>query len=304
MVKLANDHLEVSLIPELGGKIFSLKRRDSRLEWLWTAEPGSMIHTPDHRSDFSVTNLGGIDECLPIIKEQDYRGFHYSDHGQVWRWPALVQEVSEEHIITETVLTDIPLRFRRTIFLEGSKIHFQYTLSNNGAQPLPFIWAFHPLLNIESGDRIEMHPDPQPLHIDFLRNLPKCKQGALFSWPKICPHLDLTNPLSDLLPRYCAKLFFKSHAHNTATLIKGTSAERLAVSWSDKDCPYLGLWLSSGAWNGHTHLAFEPTNYPSDSFLPDDDSPPTINPSETINWAFEIHVMQIGDRPDCAIDFH
>jgi hypothetical protein len=83
-------------------------------------------------------------------------------------------------------------------------------------------------------------------------------------------------------PAFCTKLFFKSRIQNTATLVSAAYSEKLTLNWSGEDCPYFGLWLTCGAWNGHTHLAFEPTNHPSDLFMAP--SPPLLNPRATTHW--------------------
>jgi galactose mutarotase-like enzyme len=286
-IRLANAHVEVLLKPGLGGKMTSLKSPGSGREWLWHARPGSPHRPPSPRDAFAETNLGGIDECLPTILPMELEGFHYTDHGQVWRLPAQVEEWSAERVTTAVTLTDAPLRFRRTIQLDGHTLRFTYHMANTGQRPAPFIWAFHPLFLWEPGDRMELQPLPEPVRLDYFENLPGVKLGDTFSWPRITPLISLEEPASPL-QQYCAKLFFRSHGEHRATLIRGHTGERLIMEWSRANCPFFGLWITSGAWKGHTHLAFEPTNYPSDSFLPDDPARPALGPGQISEWGFKI----------------
>lgn len=286
MRRLANDFLELVLVPEIGGKIISLKMRNSPREWIWHARTGADFRAPAPGDDFASTNLGGIDECLPTVKPQEYGRFRYSDHGEVWQMAASVKEASEHLITMETVLSEAPLCFRRMIFLENHAVHFRYELENLSDDPVPFLWAFHPLLNIESGDLIEIDPVPIPVRADYLENLPGCVEGEVFAWPQISGRINLAHPPIGEGSPYCAKLFFKSQSQNTATLIHEATSERLTLSWSGNDCPWFGLWLTSAQWNGHTHVAFEPTNHPSDRFLTG--SPPLLKPFASAHWKITI----------------
>lgn len=290
---LRSDAVELSLIPDIGGKIISLRRRGSAHDWIWHPSDAGPYRTPGMDSNFASTNLGGIDECLPSIKAQRHRGFTYSDHGQVWRLPAVVTESDEHRIITEVVLTEAPLRFRREIVLEGFGVHLSYGLWNLGDEPVPFIWAFHPLFRIEDGDRIQIQPTAQPVRAEFVENMPGCHEGGGFSWPRILPDLDLSRPPLAAHSPYAAKLFFQSHQHNIVAFDSARTGERLLVKWSGRDCPWFGLWLTSAAWHGHTHVAFEPTNYRADAFLPNDGALPTLVPGASSCWKFEIELASV-----------
>lgn len=291
---LKNDHLELSLIPDLGGKITSLKKRGSGHEWLWHSEDLS-YHRPNKHSEYPQTNLGGIDDCLPSVKAQvlgriELNDLTYSDHGEAWRLPASVMKQGTDHLTTEIALTEVPLIFQRTITLNHSSVEFSFKLTNTSKRIIPFIWSAHPLFRIEHGDRIEMQPAPRPLRIECVKNLLGCQEHAPFTWPEISPGVTFELPPIDRSHPYYAKLFFESDVRNMATLVHARSSERLTMQWWNKDCPYFGLWLTTGAWNGHTHVAFEPTNYPSDGFLQGEKTLPSINPLAAIYWKFEINL--------------
>lgn len=303
-LSLKNNHLELSLIPDLGGKITSLRKRGSAHEWLWHSEELFYRH-PTKQSEYHTTNLGGIDDCLPSVKPQvptqsmrkpsgerfDLTGLTYSDHGEIWRLPASLVNRGPQHLTTEVVLTEMPLIFERTVTLNHSCVEFAYKLTNTSQRVIPFIWSAHPLFRIEPGDRIEMQPIPRALRIDCVKNLPGCEENALFAWPEISPGITLEQPPIAASHPYYTKLFFESGIRNAATLVHAKSSERLTMRWWNKDCPYFGLWLTAGEWNGHTHVAFEPTNYPSDCFLQGEETVPGISPLAAIYWKFEIHLL-------------
>jgi len=289
VLELNNRCLKVRLIPELGGKIVSLA--SSGQEWLWHARPGAPMQPTGKESDFALVNLGGIDECLPTIREQTFGEWTYSDHGQVWRLPARVTEQATDCVVTESLLDEAPLHFRREIRLEGDSVFFRNVVANVGEASISWFRAFHPLFRIEPGDRIKLSPELQPMRVEYVLKLPGCTENASFDWPRICPGMDLENAPLDGASGFCVKLFFRSARTNTATLIRSKGG-RLTMEWDGKESPFFGLWLTAGGWNGHTHLAFEPTNYPADVFLPEILPPPLLPPGEEARWSLRVRFPQ------------
>lgn len=289
-IRLKNADIELTLIPEIGGKITSLINRRTSREWIWCASETRDFRPVGDETDFARVNLGGIDECLPTIQRQQYEGFDYPDHGEIWRLPVRVIEESDIRIVTEVTLSVAPLKFRRTIELQGSGAHFFYEISNLSHHFVPFIWAFHPLLRLAVDDQIHLPDEIHPLQIDYCENLAGCRSLEFFSWPHISPGVDLSLPLVDAGIPYCAKLFFESAHETTLKLVCAESSDSLAVSFSGPQCPYFGLWINAGSWNGFTHVAFEPTNYPSDRF--DGKRPPSgLKPGAFSKWSVTINVQ-------------
>lgn len=286
-VDLSHRSIELAIVPDLGGKIISLRKPLGR-EWIWHAKNPLNFQMPNETSEFATTNLGGIDDCLPSIKSHRGFAFAYSDHGQVWRLPATVKELSCDHCVTEVLLTEAPFRFRRTLSLQNSSILFHYELENLSVQTVPFIWSFHPLFCLESGDYIDTPSELRPMRVDYCENLPECMANHSFDWPQVSRGFDFRRPPLDRHLTYCAKLFFESATRNAVTLVHRN--ERLSVKWSKENGPYFGLWLTARAWNGHTHVAFEPTNYPADELSSVDEDPPALKPLAIKSWRFEVEL--------------
>ena len=85
-LRLANDLIEAWFIPELGGRLASLRVKNGR-EWchhpggslkLWANQPGDA---------FSTSTCVGLDECLPTISACHVDGRDLPDHGSCWNHP-------------------------------------------------------------------------------------------------------------------------------------------------------------------------------------------------------------------------
>src|SRR5882724_2414082 len=59
--------LSLSLIPELGGKINSLRDRRTGREWLWRNPRQVYQRAPAGSAYVAVADTGGWDECLPTV---------------------------------------------------------------------------------------------------------------------------------------------------------------------------------------------------------------------------------------------
>jgi hypothetical protein len=106
-----------------------------------------------------------------------------------------------------------------------------------------YVWAIHPLLSLQPGDRLEL-----PASTRALLN------GA--SWP---------DTVACAIPeRTSAKVFAKPVSEGQAAIGNPTTGERLEFEWSPAENDTLGLWLTRGGWHGHHHFAIEPTNADTD----------------------------------------
>jgi len=113
-----------------------------------------------------------------------------------------------------------------------------------GARDESFLWAFHPLLQLQPGDRLEIPPETRSL-------LPNPGWlGALASAvPEKNYTKDFATPLSEGL----------------AAIRNQNTGDQLQFEWSPEENDTLGLWLSRGGWHGHHHFAIEPTNAGTDT---------------------------------------
>jgi len=243
---LRNTWLEIVVVPELGGKIVSLKNLRTGREWMYRPEVCAKLFRNKLGDDFANSPLVGWDECLPTITPCHWRGQDLPDHGEVWSAAGRLDEAAwaEGIIKIMFVLPVSPFEFTRTIHLQGDTLNVDYRLVNLSGEAREFLWIMHPLLALREGDRLVLSPE-------IRRHLQS--QPWLDS-------LEFSDPSAAL-----AKVFAGPLQSGQAEIANVISGDRLILKWDATDCNMLGIWLTRGGWHGHHHLALEPANGDHDS---------------------------------------
>jgi galactose mutarotase-like enzyme len=243
---LRNRHLELAVVPGLGAKVVSLKNLHTGREWM--CHPGGRIKLfrNEPGDDFAHSPLVGWDECLPTITACRWRERWLPDHGEVWNVAWELDEAAwKQGVIQTSVRLPVsPFQFSRALALRDNAIHIDYHLVNLNNQPEEFLWAMHPLLALHPGDRLVLSRE-----IRRLLGRQPWIEGLDFSREKVP----------------CAKAFAGPLGEGRAEIANPLSGDRLQFAWDSAECDTLGIWLTRGGWNGHHHLALEPTNGAHDS---------------------------------------
>jgi hypothetical protein len=238
--------VEISVVPELGAKIISLKNLRTGREWLWRPTDELKLFCNRAGDEFFQSPLTGIDECLPTIAPCEWQGRELPDHGEVWGAPWQVNSAAWENGVLQASvhLKTLPLEFERTMELQENEIQISYQLANRGVAEEKFLWAFHPLLKLQPGDELEL-----PASTRALLN------GA-----------DWIDAVDSAVPeKKCAKNFAAPVSEGFAAVKNSKTGDRLEFIWSAAENGALGLWLTRGGWHGHHHFSIEPTNAANDS---------------------------------------
>ena len=278
---LVNDKVSVSLVPVYGARVVSLKDLASGREWLdgWSPASSRRLHPPRDPADFATGPGAGLDECLPTIDPCRVSGRDLADHGELWNLPAFPdpEAAARGELVSAWSLRSLPLDFTRRIALSGATVRFSYSLANRSTRPAPFLWAWHALFSLRRGDRLELPASVR-----------KCTRpsGQPLPWPRAIPGCDLSRADLAAAPRRKAKVFLGPLAAGSATL-RDSRGPSLALRWPAATLPFIGLWITRGAWNGLHHWAVEPTNARADALseLVRDKSPlHWLAPRETREW--------------------
>ena len=184
---LRSAEVEVRIIPELGAKISSLKDRHSGRQWLWSP-PGARLFRNTLADAFASSTLIGADECFPSIAGCTWRDRKLPDHGEAWSLPWTVTTTNDS-VTTRLKCVAAPFVLERTARLAAHILRLDYTLTNVGTQPEEFLWALHPLMAIQPGDRIEL-PTSQ-ITVEVALNCVLGERGAKLHWPRPQPGMDL-----------------------------------------------------------------------------------------------------------------
>lgn len=243
---LGNEEIELAVVPALGARLISLKNLRTGREWMWHPPGGLKLFRNRPGDDFSNSPLAGMDECLPTITPCSWQGLELPDHGEVWNAPWQVDAGAWENGILKTSirLKLFPFEFERAIELNGNEILISYQLNNRSTEKRHFLWAVHPLLRLEAGDRLEL-PD---------------STRALLNGAMWVDAVDTAVP-----ERGHAKMFAAPVSDGRSAVVNPGTGDRLEFFWNPAENNTLGLWLTRGGWHGHHHFALEPMNADTDA---------------------------------------
>lgn len=285
---LENPYWKVEAVPELGGKVVSLQDRLTRREWLWSRDAERSLHAPDDARGFGAGNLIGADELLPTLAATVWQGRELPQHGELWLRPASLDAGAwtEGIIRTEVALVSLPLHYRRELSLEGRRVRMDFRLENTGDEPVPYLWAWHPLLTIVSGDRLSPAWEEDSLRVTTAPGLPQLTAGETITWPGTDAGVDLSQLDLGDVPKAGIKLFGRSTV-GSLSLVNDETGTALSVSYQAEILPFLAIWLSRGVWGAAHHLAVEPTNRPDESLSrvsPAEEPAGWLLPGEIRQW--------------------
>jgi len=158
--------MELSIIPQLGGKVNSLRDTRTGREWLWRHPRFAYKHVPHGSSYTAASDTGGWDECFPSVAQCEYpsapwQGAAIQDHGELWSQVAqfeINERADKVTLLTRWQGVTLPYTFTRVIALNenSSIVHIDYEVANNSDQPIEYVWCIHPLLAIEPGMELSL----------------------------------------------------------------------------------------------------------------------------------------------------
>jgi galactose mutarotase-like enzyme len=275
---LRSPSTEIRVAPELGAKITSLKNLETGREWMWRPPGPFRLFRNEPGDTFERSTLVGADECLPTVSPCKWKGRTLPDHGEVWSVPwTLDRHAWDQGRIRTTVTTPVsPFVFERTIRLEENEVLLDYWIRSVSSEQEPFLWAFHPLLKIVEGDRINLSADVRSVRVESVAGLPDMPHGSIRPWPEPIPGVELGRMHFGSHSPACAKLFVESPSEGRAAIVNPRTRESIILEFDVRQNPSLGIWLTRGGWYGYEHVALEPTNLVSDSLA---EAVPRVTPT-------------------------
>jgi len=248
--------MELSIIPELGGKINSLRDSRTGREWLWR-HPRFVYKRVPHGSSYTAqSDTGGWDECFPSVAQCEYpsapwQGAAIQDHGELWSQAAEFEMDEQEgrvklHTRWQGIV--LPYTFTRVITLNENSaiVHIDYEVVNNADWPINYVWCIHPLLAIEPD--MELHLPPSA----------RFNVGGSIPQNLVSPEKNLQYPFAvsglnfPTLPEISAGLAIKIWSdplppgEGWAALCARDG--ELRMRWDVTLLPQVAAWMNFGAW--------------------------------------------------------
>jgi galactose mutarotase-like enzyme len=254
--KVQTGVIELTLVPELGGKISSLCDRRNGREWLWRHPRFKYKRVPHGSSYVQEADTGGWDECFPSVSECRYpsapwQGAAIQDHGELWSQTAGMEVVEgADSVALQNRWQGIvlPYTFSRTLTLtsDSASIHVDYQAANNSERPVNFVWCIHALLAIEPGMELNL---PSAARFNVAGTFPPdlVSLEEKLTYPFAASGLDLP-----VLPPTSAGRAIKIWS-DPLPLGEGWASLRaqdgeLQMRWDTTRLPQVAAWMNLGAW--------------------------------------------------------
>jgi len=307
-IRLQSASLRVDVLPDNGGRVASIHCISTGTEFLLDGSHYDAQAQFTANDAFEESDCAGMDECLPTVSVcgPETAGGSAPDHGDLWRHRWRVESKSEDSVLLSTQCFSRPLSFRRRIQVQGSNVLFEYLIGNLAQSQVPFLYACHPLLAVEPGDRLILPREINRAYLRYSRGGRVDQAGESISWPLAASAdkavaLDYVGEKSD---GTAEMLYTGRLTRGICALYRARRDQALVMHFDPAMLPYLGLWLCNGGWPDDAArkrqyaVAMEPTVAPYGSLAEAMDSgeAPMLMPGES--FAFSIRMEVLGsDRP-------
>ncbi|MHA6533218.1 DUF4432 family protein [Paenibacillus sp. BAC0078] len=262
-VKGENDCLSVTVVPQRGSKIVSLFDKINGREWIYRTERPWEPLNPG--MDWNEGDRGGWDEMFPTITpspcpDEAWEHVFFPDHGEVWSRPWRY-DLDGDKLRMEIDGVQFPYTLSKIISLEGNRLNINYELENRTSEAFSYLWAAHPLLQVQPGMKLITMPAQASIQLTYSH---RERLGGLFditSYPLAATKeggiTDLST-LEDASGGHAEKYYFTNPLEvGYAGICDPTSGAGIFFSFVPEEIPYLGIWAHYGAFGNYT-FAIEP----------------------------------------------
>jgi hypothetical protein len=267
-VEIENEWMRLSILPEVGAKIYDLWWKPEGRNFLWH-NPRIAPQPYPIEGNFDNYWCGGWDDAFPTCDPCDYRGEQYPGLGELrsvhWKLDSF-GSAGQDGVARLSAFGPIsPVRAMKTVTLCNSspEIRMRYEITNLGPVAVEFIWGTHPALQVNEQMMLRI---PAKTGIVGQATDPQLgTAGQRYSWPKLETPVGVTD--MSRVRGIDAKI---ACGHYATDLEAGWYAvedprrgEGFLLKFPLGQCPYLWMWLVYGGWRGYHHVILEPwTGYP------------------------------------------
>ncbi len=171
-VRLRNDEVEVTLLPEKGSEIYALRSLRHDIDVLWKSPwglrppPVPSSSGPESQAVWLDYYGGGWQDIFPNGGDAcTVDGVPLSMHGEAsvvpWTYELGTGDGGVPEVRLEVRLARSPFRLQKRVWLAPDRplLHLWERVTNEGADALPFMWGHHPAYGapfLDGGCRLEI----------------------------------------------------------------------------------------------------------------------------------------------------
>ena len=258
-VLLESPYLRVTVLPELGGKIYSVVSKADDTELLWH-NPRLHPRRAPFGANFDNYFTGGWDHPFPTLNPSGSFPDRIPYLGELWSLPwEITPGKSREGAVTIAVNTVIlPCRVRCRIQVEpdAPRLTLSYSITNIGWGPVGITWGLHPCLAIEEGTQFRL-----PATAAKVIQSPGAALGeetATYQWPLVNTASGRMDMSRAAAPDRRIYGLHQLELQEGWFEVERTSGTRARFRFPREIFPILNLWAVYGGWRGIHHAALEP----------------------------------------------
>ncbi|MGV2806590.1 hypothetical protein GNF85_23915, partial [Clostridium perfringens] len=132
-------------------------------------------------------------------------------------------------------------------------LRIDYAVHNSGPFPFSFLWAAHPLFQIDEGAEIIVPNELSEIIVSYSANGRLGEFGDIRTWPQPwedTPHIRL-NRTESRLEASAEKFYFAGELPDgQASIYDPVAREGLRMTFPKEQVPYLGIWAKYGGYQG------------------------------------------------------
>lgn len=251
------------VLPELGGRIWSIvyKPRDRELLWQNPRIPPQKVPFGDV---FDDVWCGGWEEMFPNAAPGAIHGEYYPDHGEVWcpKWESEVKTSGGSlHLALQTTTSISAASIEKHFMLldDAPCLEIVYKLRSYSTRELPYIFALHPAFAGIPSCRLDlplMQIDLEPSYLGTLT-----ESEPRFEWPYATRRGEKVD-LRTAYPSTSGEIFFL-YGHNFKESWSAITDTDDRLSWGLRYAPefFRSCWIFAtyGGWRDYYALLIEPS---------------------------------------------
>jgi galactose mutarotase-like enzyme len=242
LIKLESKSIICKINMNLGGKIYSLKSKNSGREFLFQDTRSAFAN-----KDYSNHDLSGFDECFPTVAPCQFKigrkNSDLPDHGFLWNqiWD---YQIEDNIVRMSCYVNELKSLFERDCIISDDSIRFEYRITNQADCTLPFIYSAHPFLRAENDSLLELPADLEDVFMYI------SSKNSGFTNQKWIEFKDLQKKQRfsgfDCSKEAFIKCFTNKLSVGKAAMIYPSSKEKFEFGFDAIHLPYLGIFISEG----------------------------------------------------------
>lgn len=264
-ITLENDVLRAVILPQIGGKLSSIFRKNKEFELLFQNQKPVYRKARIHDS-FGDYDASGFDDAFPSINIGhviiDGKEVVYPDHGEIWSME-FNDSIENDKVILVGSSSFLPYKYKKIISLSEDSVLVEYSVTNFGSADIPCIWAAHYLVNCEPDMRIVFPEGTKEVEnvveSRYLGNI-----GRIHPYPHTIAETGEKFDLDRVLPASACnweKYYVNGKVKQGLCGIDYPSRDvKYRLYFDQEKLPYLGFWITEGKFRGDYNCALEPTN--------------------------------------------